>query len=63
MLQMNFCQIIAKSAASICFCGKVGLLFSFFLKKEGRRQPVCWNRLPAPTSTVYQKEKEKTRKE
>ncbi|MBQ6703478.1 MAG: hypothetical protein IJN08_01540 [Clostridia bacterium] len=33
------------------------------IPKEGRRQPVRWNHPPAPTSAVYQKEKEKTRKE
>jgi len=38
-----------------------GFPLLFFLKKEGRRQPVRWSRPPAPTSAVYQKEKEKTR--
>ena len=38
-----------------------GFPLLFFLKKEGRPQPVRWSRPPSPTSAVYQKEKEKTR--
>ena len=38
-----------------------GFPLLFFLKKEGCPQPVRWSRPPAPTSTIYQKEKEKTR--
>ena len=43
--------------------GRQGMGFSllFFLKNEGRPQPVRWSRPPSPTSAVYQKEKEKTR--